>query len=242
MSLERYFTDANLAIDKHVLLTDDQAKHCRTVMRNKPGDKVILFNGQGGEYIAEIENITKKDVQLRITEFIDIQRVPSAKIFLLTAVPKLKRFDFLVEKATELGVTEIIPLKTKRSDNFSSGLNDSKLERYNTKIVEACKQCGRNILPKISSAKSLETALNLDADLKVVLHPYVENFKIEQNVSAPTSIVLAVGPEGGFTEEEIQMFQNSGWKGLTIGQSILRVETAAISALSIINHFLDNLM
>ena len=240
MNLERYFIADSLIVDTHAFLTDEQAKHCRTVMRNKPGDRVVLFNGFSGEYIAEIINLTKKDINLKILEFNDIQRTPSVKISLFTAIPRQKRFDFLIEKVTELGASEIIPLITKRSGNVSTELSDAKLSRYKTKIIETCKQCGRNILPTLCPAKSLESILTLDADLKIILHPYSEDLQISGIKRKIDSIMLAVGPEGGFTEDEVQSLQNKGWLGLSIGQSILRVETAAISALTLMIHYLDS--
>ncbi|MCD4658250.1 MAG: 16S rRNA (uracil(1498)-N(3))-methyltransferase [Planctomycetes bacterium] len=239
MKLERYFITDSLSVGKSACLTRDQAKHCRTVMRNKVCDSVVLFNGVGGEFISEITEISKNDIVLKVLEFVDVNRVPDAEILLFTAMPKHKRFDFLIEKATELGVSKIIPLLTSRSGNIRSAASESKTERRKTKIIEACKQCGRNILPELCAPRNLESMLEIDADLKIVLHPSTTNFRITEEKSKFKSIALAIGPEGGFTDAEVRSLKRNGWQCLTIGQSILRVETAVIAALSIVNHILD---
>ncbi len=239
MKLERYYIDDSLAVGQSANLTNEQAKHCRTVMRNKIGDSVVLFNGLGGEFVAEISTVSKKDIVLNVLEFININRIPETEITLFTAVPKHKRFDFLIEKATELGVNEITPLITERSSNIASAFNESNTKRHKTKIIEACKQSGRNILPVLNSPRTLESMISVDADLKIVLHPSTTNFKILNNPSKIKTIALAVGAEGGFTDAEVRSFLNNAWQTLTIGKSILRVETAVIAALSIVNHLLD---
>ncbi len=237
MSFDRYFIPDKFVVGDTVYLRDNQAKHCIAVMRHKKGDEIVLFNGTGGEYCAEIVGLAKREVMLTIKKFAPIERELSVNIILLVAPPKQKRFEFLIEKATELGVNKITPLVSKRSVRVKNELSETQRKRYIAKIIEACKQCGRNRLPALTAPVKLQDALATQADMRLLLslEGSPDAVEILQKSPAPSTIALAVGPEGGFTKEELADFRNNGWLEWRLANTTLRVETAALAALAYLN-------
>jgi 16S rRNA (uracil1498-N3)-methyltransferase len=210
-------------------LTGSEAHHMHNVLRLKQSQEVLLFDGAGTEATAEIISISKRSVELRI---LDKRSTPSKSqrtIILATAVPKGGRFRWLVEKATELGVTRLIPLITERSIvDPGSG----KLEKMKQTVIAACKQCGRNQLMQIDEPIDWNGFIDRESQsgLLLVAHPSGE--KPEAVISGDSEkrpMIFAVGPEGGFTETEISTAVDAGGKLISLGPNILRIETAAVA-------------
>jgi 16S rRNA (uracil1498-N3)-methyltransferase len=222
---ERFFV-ASPITGPGVKLMGEEARHLVSVMRAKVGDEVTLFDGSGAEFVARIEAIRKHAVELSIVSRLEINRELPFRVMLAVALPKGDRQKWLVEKATELGVTRLVPLVTERG---VAQPVDSAIERLRRSAVEAAKQCGRNRLLEIGPPV---TALDffagtVTAELHLIADPAGEQLT---TIELPASdLIAAIGPEGGFTPGELAAAGASGWHSVSLGPRILRVETAAIA-------------
>ena len=219
----------SLPADGMALLGRDEAHHLARVRRLTVGDTVELFDGQGVARLAEIVALGRSEVELRITG----PASPRAAVDPLTmavAVPKGDRFDWLVEKLTELNVTRLVPLITERSVVDPRG---SKLDRLRRLVVEACKQCGRDLLMSIDEPTAFAAYLaNETSPRRLIAHPVGSSDR--RWVGAGGAVAVAVGPEGGFTEGEVDDALARGWEPADLGANLLRVETAAIAAAAVV--------
>lgn len=212
---------------KTATLTGDEAHHLSRVRRLGTGAPVELFDGRGRSCRAEVANVGKHAVELILGEATHEARA-AVELTLASAVPKGERFDWLVEKATELGVTRLVPLITERS---VVDPRSGKLDRLRRLIIEACKQSGRSRLMTLDDPATLADYLaNERSENRFIAHPG-QSFPIP---SVLNSCALAVGPEGGFTEHEIEAAVSLGWRTLSLGPTILRIETAGIAAASVL--------
>lgn len=206
-----------------VVLQGPEAHHLATVCRLRPGDRVCLFNGDGHEYPADVISASRRDVSLNVLAVESPAREPGFRLEVAVPLPKGDRGQFLVEKLTELGVTQYTPLRTRRSVVHPGDAKREKLQRY---VIEASKQCGRNVLMEVGAMANWETYATR-ADLpatRLLAHPGGESLR-----SHPGDCVVAVGPEGGFTDEEVDLARGNGWQVVSLGPRILRIETAAIA-------------
>lgn len=232
---DRYFLAAAPANDR-ALLAGAEAQHLVRVMRAGVGDLVVVFDGSGTEYVARIERLRRDEVELAILEQRPVDRELPLAIVLGVALPKGDRQRWLVEKCVELGVARIVPLVCERSVAQPGEAARERLFRY---VVEASKQCGRNQLLKIAPAAALATFVHQDAGgqvLRLVAHRDAQHGESSRlrDILAPhaggawESVWLAVGPEGGFTPQEIATLQVHDWQAVSLGPRVLRTETAAI--------------
>lgn len=228
---DRYYSAEPIA-SPTVRLTDAEAHHLLHVGRGRPGDAVTLFDGSGAEFDAIIEDVGRADCTLRILQRREACREPALAITLAVALPKGDRQRWLVEKLTELGVQTLVPLATERS---VAEAGSAALVRLRRTVVEASKQCGRNQLMQIAEPvawKEYARSVN-ERPLRCIADPSAKHGwgQIAELLGTlqRAGIVLAVGPEGGFTEDEYALAQQQGWMGLSLGPAILRVETAAIA-------------
>ena len=210
-----------------VELTGDEAHHMARVLRMKPGERAVLFDGRGTEATAEIETVGRDRVALRILETRSSPE-PQSPVILATAVPKGDRFRWLVEKATELGVSQLVPIETARS-LVEPGAG--KLDKLRQTVLAACKQSRRSrameLVPMTSFA---ECCRRLDGSVALIAHPTGEPVGMVPLDRGPTrAILLMIGPEGGFTDEEFAAATASGARPASLGIGILRVETAALA-------------
>jgi 16S rRNA (uracil1498-N3)-methyltransferase len=221
---DRFYTPDPLGPGEYVL-SGSEVHHLAAVRRFAPGDHLTLFNGDGSEYAAEILGLGKKSATLNILRVEATNRELPFTLVVASAVPKGDRADFLIEKLTELGVTRFVPLVTARSVVQPK---DSTVEKFQRAVIEASKQCGRNRLMSVDVPRTWAAFLTLP-DLpssRFVLH----TTEGERGFQAVGDCVLAVGPEGGFTPEEVTAAQAAGWRSVSLGPRILRMETAAIAA------------
>jgi len=224
---DRYFS-AEPILGTTAALSGNEAHHLLHVMRAKPGLQLTVFDGQGGEYEAEIAQCGRSVVELTLGPKQEIERELSFQLTLAVALPKGDRQRWLIEKAVELGVSRLVPLQTARSVVEKKQVS-SKLERY---IVEASKQCGRNRLMQLAPAQKLTEFLSQEkSDLRIFAHPGGASLaKLDLNSTADR--ILAIGPEGGFTDDEVTQATKAGWRTVGLGSRILRLETAAIALVS----------
>lgn len=213
-------------------LHGEEAHHLTRVCRHRLGDQVELFDGAGFATLAEIVEIHRERVLLRPVGDPLPERRPPCELSLITAVPKGERFDWLVEKATELGVARLIPLLAERSVVEPGG---SKLERLRRRIIEASKQCGRSRLMILAPSQSLESALQSElAEVRLIAQPGGAGPHRWPQIVPGNTVVLAVGPEGGFTSAELDLAVRSGCVAACFNLNTLRVETAALAGAAVI--------
>ena len=216
-----------------VELTGDEASHMLRVLRLTVGDRVSLFDGCGGEAEAEITGTQKRSARLRIRRVFPLSPTPQPSITLVTAVPKADRFRWLVEKATELGVQRLIPVRTEHSVVHP---RDGKIDKMRAASIAACKQCGRSDLLSIDELQDWTDVLRrLSTWPKLIAHPEGTSFgDLLPQVREESKLMVAIGPEGGFSSDEIQLARAAGGEIVGLGTSILRMETAAVSMVAAI--------
>lgn len=227
---DRFFADSPISGD-HAELTGPEAHHAIHVMRLGVGDSVTVFDGSGMEFEARIEAANRRSLSLAVVERRAVDRELPFELTLAVALPKGDRQRWLVEKATELGVTRLVPLVTARSVAQPSS---SALKRLERAVVEASKQCGRNVLMKVDAPeKWLSFVVNRDlAEQRWIADPAEDSLSLgeaKQTRGGTEDLIVAIGPEGGFDESETQAASEAGWKRISLGSRILRIETAALA-------------
>ena len=227
-------------VDAQFILSGDQAHHAINVMRYRVGDQIVIFDGKGTEHDAKIESLTKKQLTARLLDSRQLDRSLGRCITMIVALPKGDRQKFLIEKLVELGVTKLIPLATQRS---VAEVKPKVIERIEKQIIEASKQCGRNFLMEVSPQTSISQLCEADSEspckisdetMKLLSHPYDSQPLTAFSLAPDQPVAIAVGPEGGFTESEVASLLAAGWEPTRLGPTILRIETAAIAAVSIL--------
>jgi len=224
---DRFFLDAPLVVGRAVL-AGDEAHHLTRVLRAAVGDEVTLFDGRGTEARARVVALGRREVELDVVALGQPDRELAVEVTLAVALPKGDRQRWLIEKMVELGVTRLVPLRTARSVARPGA---SALERLARQVIEASKQCGRNRLMAIAAPSDWPTLVDAapPAALRLVAHPRGGRpllAAIPARLTGP--VVLAVGPEGGFTPEEIARAAAAGWQRVDLGPRVLRIETAAL--------------
>lgn len=216
-------------------LGGDEAHHFSRVMRGRVGDEIVLFDGSGLSWRGRVESVGKSKVVIHILETVTDGIESPLRLTVATAMPKGDRQRFLVEKLAELGVARLVPIRLDRSVARVAEGTASKLKRY---VVESAKQCGRNVLMEIEPERSLEeldTLLGED-HARWILHP-VSLGEVGQKTARalladglPEKVAVLVGPEGSFTDREVEFALETGFRPLDLGARILRTETAAVAA------------
>lgn len=249
--MHKFFTPKELINGDVAKIIGDDVKHIYKVLRITQGEKVTLNNCEGVEYIAKVISVTKQEVLLEVLEKLDVNNESDIKIYLFQGLPKSQKMDLIVQKGTELGVTEFIPTITHRVDVKLKG-EFKKLDRLNRIALEAAKQSKRSIIPKVSEPIEFDDMIEKINSLDLVLVPYenAENFGIKKlvnnlekngSVEKIKSVGIFVGPEGGIEEDEIEKLKENGAHIITLGKRILRTETAGFVATSLIQYELSDL-
>ncbi len=223
---ERFFIDT-LPLGNQAVLKGDEARHLTRVLRAKIGDAVRLFNGRGSEWPAQVVQIGRDTVSLEIGAACVDSPSDSRLLTVAAALPKGDRQKWMVEKLTELGVGRLIPLATTRGVAEATAGAQARLERG---VIEACKQCGRNTLMEVAAGHTLDQLLAAipAGTYGLIAHPGGSPLNTGA-LRAATAVLALVGPEGGFTDDELVAADRSGLVRVSLGPHILRVETAAIS-------------
>jgi len=220
---QRFFSDEPITGDA-ATVTGPEAHHLLHVMRLGVGDRATLFDGTGVEFAAEVTAIGRRDVTFAILDRRAVDRESPVALSLGVALPKGDRQKTLVEKLTELGATRLTPVVTERSVAAAKGSSLDKLRRL---VIEASKQCGRNRLMEITEPLTLEEFFRAAPEgERLIACPGVG-----AGAMWPTSrsVAVLVGPEGGFSEAEVAAARDAGWRSISLGERVLRVETAAIA-------------
>jgi len=235
MRIPRVFTTQPLSVGDTIQLEEAAARHLTSVLRMVQGQNIILFDGRGGEYNAELTDVKKGAARAKVDLFIDADRESPLKIELAIGISRGERMDWIVQKATELGVTGITPLFTERCEvKLNAERLGKKTRHWQQVAVSACEQCQRNTLPVIQPAVSLEHYLSTAREgLKLVLH-HRSSQRLDEMRNQNNYVTLLVGPEGGLSEREISLATSAGFSPLAIGPRVLRTETAPLATISII--------
>lgn len=240
--MHRFFV-ADPNIQENTLhLSSNEWHHCRTVLRAQKGDRLILFDGKGTEFLTEIAEMSRSNAVLRI---IQKNIIPPLryKITLAQALPKNKSMDLIIQKSTELSVYEIIPMLADRSViRLKKSESDSKVRRWREISIEAAKQCGVHWLPKIEHPKTIREMIDQSSHYDLKLIGSLQNnakplWEYLTDISpTPCNILIVIGPEGDFTPQEISLAQNAGIQPLNLGPLVLRCDTAAIYTISTLSY------
>ncbi len=241
MRIPRVFTDAPLAPGEKTELGASTSHYLTRVLRLPVNAKVVVFNGLGGEYPARITAASKRKITLLIESFNATDNSSRLTTCLGIGISRGERMDWVIQKVTELGVTEIIPLMCERTEVKLSGERLARRMNHWKKIaISACEQSGRNLLPVIQPPATIsQWVAECRADRKWLLHPGANVAR--QAPGTANSVALMIGPEGGLSESEIEQAVQGGFLAVSLGPRVLRTETAPIVAMSIIQYLWGDL-
>ena len=232
MRISRLYLPAKLSSGEPVELDEDSAHYLRTVLRLKKSADIIVFNGQGGEWMGKVTKVHRKRVVISVGEWIDRSVESSLHVALGQAVSRSDRMDMAVQKSVELGVNRITPLLTERCVVQLKGEKaQHKMQHWARIVQHATEQSGRTRLAALDQPKGLDQWISVQDGLKVFLDPYANHSLQELQPEANRVTVLA-GPEGGFTDYERESAKEAGFVPVKLGKRILRTETASLAALA----------
>ena len=225
----------------------EDVKHIYKVLRLDIGEKIIINNGNGCEYLGEISSIDKTLVKVKLLEKLDINNESPIEIYLFQGLPKATKMDLIVQKNTELGIKEITPILTSRVDVKLKG-EFKKIDRLQRIALEASKQSKRTLIPKIREPIALDEVIDRVSNFDLVIVPYEDETEVtirqmvmsldKNNIK---TVAIIIGPEGGFEKEEIKILKEAGAKIVTLGPRILRTETAGFTATTLVQYELGDL-
>ncbi|BET65467.1 16S rRNA (uracil(1498)-N(3))-methyltransferase [Opitutales bacterium ASA1] len=234
-----------------IRLPREESHHLVTTNRARVGDTVVVFDGRGNEWVCELATTDKRDAVLKV-RFLQKQKPLPYRITLAQALPKGRYMDAIVRKATEIGVAEIAPVLSERTiARIDPGDDDHKLEKWEAAAVEAAKQCGNPWLPEIQPVQKAEDFIASgcrEHDLRLIaslqpgaksLREVLTRYRAEKE-REPVRVAWMIGPEGDFTTAEMAHAHNYGFEPVSLGPLVLRCETAAVFALSILSYELQN--
>lgn len=246
MQRRRFYSVPDSISGSTIHLSSDETHHLARVLRLRPGDEVFVFDGCGQEYRCVFQSIKDNRARLEIIETLTDEVESPVHLTLVQAIAKGEKFDLVIQKATELGASRVIPIVTEHADvKLSDEKSDKRIERWRRISLEALKQCGRRRLMEINPPLALKDFLKSGANSGTRLV-----FSERGGVSITTALSEAgdkkqvtaiIGPEGGWSADELVLFDESGAKSITLGPRTLRTETAAITALALIQHALGDL-
>jgi len=235
---KRFFIEGE--IDDKIMLTGEEFSHAVNVLRIRTGENIIILNNSDFEYRAEVVEITKKYLTAKITDKTFCENENKNKLLLICGYLKGDKTEFVVQKAVELGVSEIVVFE---SEFCSAYLSDNKIERLNKVSKEAAKQCGRSKYPKVTGKNKLVDALEAGGNYsnKLFACEFADSSDVELK-SVKGDCAIVIGSEGGFSENEFKTALKCGYNGITLGKRILRADTASVvmcSILAFLNGDLD---
>jgi 16S rRNA (uracil1498-N3)-methyltransferase len=242
--MSRFLVDPKHISGHQVSLKEKETHHIKNVLRFKEGDQVVVFDGAGNEYRCRIEALDKKEATLFILEKFSPSVSTQASVTLAHSITKGERFDWVVEKGAELGMRGIFPFICERVNVKLDAENKIKKEQRWERLAQAAaKQCGRTTVPTVAPILSFEKLLSEFKNYDRVLLAYelengtdLKSCLREALKKSPKKILAVVGPEGGFTEKEVQQMVAAGACSVSLGENILRTETAAIAMIAMIQY------
>lgn len=249
--MQHFFVEPSQVGKGQIVVKGSDVNHMKNVLRMAIGEELTVSDGDNGQYLCVIDHYEGHDKEsmvayLNILKEQEVDSELESKIFLFQGLPKQDKMEFIVQKAVELGVFEIVPVATKRAVvKLDEKKSKKKMERWQEIAKSAAKQSGRGIIPFVGPVLTFKEALELSKELDVVLVPYElakgmqETKDLIHQIKPGQSIGVFIGPEGGFEKEEIELAVSAGAKPVTLGKRILRTETAGITALSVLMFHLE---
>lgn len=246
--MPQFFVDKKIKVGDSVELSGKNAKHISQVLRLKPEDWLMVSDGEGRTFRSEITSSTRTTVQLKI--IVEIERskgVPTPVVAISIIRPE--RFEWAIQKCVEIGISKIIPLHTERTSSFRKDVTDVKISRWQKIAAESAKQSGLPFLPEIAEAVAFNDIFNSAKDYDVIAMPYegedsldVKTFWQNRKISKKSKRdLILIGPEGGFTSNEVNLARSNDVATLSFGKQILRTETAAVVACTLWQYELGNM-
>lgn len=232
--IPRFFQPGSWVVGDVITLTTEAAHHLGRVRRAALHDVVIIFNGASGEYEGMISHLDKKKINVHIRKYIDRSVESPLELWLAQSMSRNEKMDYVIQKSVELGVKKIIPLLTERSKiKLDQEKREKRASHWQSIVIGACEQSGRNRIPDILPPKKLMDWLpSTTADACFILSPHSEFTLSQLKIKNPQRIILLVGPEGGFSEKEMEAAASNHFLPLNLGPRILRTETAAVAAIT----------
>jgi len=233
MRKTRIFVDQNLQEGSRLVLAEEAGHHVSRVLRLRSGQPLIMFDGRGGEYDAEISRIDKGSVEVQINQYHCVDNESPLNITLIQGISRGQKMDFILQKAVELGADRIVPVMTEHGNvRLDEHRQQKKIEHWRKVIIGACEQCCRNKIPELVAPLSFDEWLAIDCyATKLVLHPEA-GVSLSRLSKPKGEVALLVGPEGGFSDNEIKKACDANYQITNIGPRVLRTETAALAAIS----------
>lgn len=238
MEIKRFFVSKDAVEGDIITITGDEHVHLSNVLRFRVGYKLIVCDNSGNDYHCIVKSINAKSTICLIESVEKNETEHSIKTILLYGLTKAEKYEIGIQKAVELGVSKIIPFVSQNTSEKS--FKQSRLERI---VLEACKQCGRAIMPEVLSPLPFNEAVELAEGLKII--PYEKEkentfITVLKDLQKYDTVSLAIGSEGGFTPQEVEFAKSKGFNSVTLGKRILRAETAVITGLANISLFMED--
>ena len=240
--MRHFFIKKSSIKDNTAVIDGSEARHILRVLRRGAGDSLYLLDEDGGEYQAVITAHTSQQVEVRLLEKLPPRELSSTRVILAQAVPKAQKMDHIVQKATELGVDSVIPFFSSRTGpRLSDDRLQKKCHRWQKIALESTKQCGRKDVATVEPIVRVEEIIEKRYNniLKIILWEDEKNRRLQdvlQNGKQCRNIMLLIGPEGGFTAEEVSLAKEGGFLSVSLGRNILRTETVSLYLLSILHY------
>jgi len=234
MRIPRLFISQQLIINAEIELDQNITRHIVQVLRLKSGHPLVLFNGEGGEYQAELSRVEKRKTCAKITSFNSVERESSLYTHLAIGISKGDRMDYAIQKTVETGVNEITPLFT---EHCSVSLNTERIQKrlihWQNIIHSACEQSGRNRIPHINPPMQFDEFCSLpQSEIKLVLDPLANTTLSKVQLLKPSTCTLCIGPEGGLSQSEIEHAIKNDYVAVKMGIRTFRTETAAVVSMA----------
>jgi 16S rRNA (uracil1498-N3)-methyltransferase len=234
MRIPRIYTAQAMAVGDEVLLPEQAGEHAVRVLRLERGHPLILINGDGREYDAELASVTRRAVTAVIKHVRMVDREAPLSITLAQSIARGEKMDWILQKATELGVSHIVPVVTERTEvKLDEERAERRMAHWNSVIESACEQCGRTTLPALAAPQRIDrwlAEINF-AGLRLAMIPDGKT-TVRELKTMGSGVMVVVGPEGGLSEQDVGMLRLADFSGLRLGPRILRTETAGIAAIA----------
>ncbi len=239
--MHHFFTSPDMVKDDEITIKGTDVNHIKNVLRMKIGEESLVSDGTGKDYLCEIKDYTEDSVVLAIKGESEARTELPTQFYLFQGLPKSEKMELIIQKTVELGVYEIIPVNMKRCIvKLDDKKKDSKIKRWQAISESAAKQSKRGIVPEVKSVMSFKEAMDYAKDFDMILMPYenhkgmAETKEILSQVKPGMKVGIFIGPEGGYDETEVALAVENGFKPITLGNRILRTETAGMCILSIL--------
>lgn len=244
--MQHFFVTPDQVKEDKIYIEGSDVNHIKNVLRMKIGEQLEINDGNNLKYLGHIEEFQDDVIRIQIEERLESDTELPSKIYLFQGLPKADKMELVVQKAVELGATQVVPVETKRAVvKLDSKKKDKKVERWNSIAVSAAKQAARGIVPSVANVMSFKEAVDYAKTMDVMIIPYelAEGMNATkafiESIKPGQSIAIFIGPEGGFAKEEVELAMESGAQPITLGKRILRTETAGLTTLSILMYHLE---